>query len=53
MSKTIVKYYSLTPKAWRHVLALEEYEKAKQKLAKLPDKEIMDLVQRKKEKNQR
>ena len=44
---TIVKYYSLTPKAWRHILAMKEYEKAQKRISKLTDDEVMKLAKEK------
>lgn len=44
---TIVKYYCLTSKAWRHILALEEYEKAQKRISKLSDEEVMKLAKEK------
>jgi len=41
---TIVKYYRLTPKAWRHILAMEEHDNKRAELDKLSDDDIMELV---------
>ena len=40
----IVKYYRLTPKAYRIAWALEEYEKAKKHWNKYTDEEILKLA---------
>ena len=42
-----VKYYHLTPKAYRHVLAMKEYEKKLEELSKLSDEEIMKFIEEK------
>lgn len=42
-----VKWYHLTIKAYRAILAIEEYEKKIGELNKLSDEEIMKLVQEK------
>ena len=46
-SKRIVRWYSLTPKAYRIGFAIEEYEKALEKYHKMSDKEIMELAKSK------
>ena len=49
MSKppVVVKYYRLTPKAYRIAWALEEYEKAKKHWNKFTDEEILKLAKEK------